>query len=168
MKEYTKEEIKELEKQRDKLKNQIEGYYENKRLELIKSRKNYIGKCYKHKKYDIYYKVLSPYSSNETRMTCLVVDFEDDIFEYGFKEKNIYYYDFPNIDVELNMFGIKDVFAFGIVEGFFESTNEITAEEFNKALEIKFNQFKSAIDEIGIEIEEMVEEYGAKRRERYE
>lgn len=159
MKKYTKKEIKELLKQRDELNSIINNYCELEEYNIFKNRTNYVGKCYKSKYKNKFYKVISQYSSNDTRITCAVIDLEEISINYDFNHYSMKV-DFPNIHVnDPNFIYIEDVFAFSDHARFFDDVNEITNIDFDRALSIKFYQIKNELNTIHKAINSFVENY---------
>lgn len=147
-----KERLKDLEEQKRKLSNEINRLYRKQRLEEYKGHKDYVGKCYKHKSKNEYYKVLSNYSTNTSRLTCLVFNLDDDVYQYQTSFR-----DYPDADVCIETFGIEDVFAFG-VSSFFYEVIEISSDEFDEAQRKMIDKFIKETEEVSKNINNIINE----------
>lgn len=153
--------IKELEIQKNNIENEINKLYKLECLANFESHKNYINSCYKHKIERKYYKVVSIYSINDTRMTCLCFDLDTYPYQYEFKTIGQSKIDFPNIDIEMELFYLEDVFAFGSnrLNSFFDYVDKISEEEYNRAMNEKLENFKQQTSELPLKIKQMINKY---------
>lgn len=119
----------------------------------------YVGKCYKYK--DKYYKVLSNYSTNPYRFTCLTFDINGKIYRSKFLNKDRSHYDFPNINIDINIFEIEDVFVFGnpLAAWFLDKSTEISEDEFNKAMDKKIEKFIEETKNVNNDVNKMINKY---------
>lgn len=154
-----KERLKDLKEQKRKLSNEINRLYIKQNMEKIKDHEIYIGKCYKHKIENRYYKVLSSYSSNEYRLTCLTFNLDNNIYNVKLKLKS-FDFDFPNICVDFNMFEIDDVLVSEtpIKMDFFDKVIEISQKEFDNAQEKMIEKFIKETNSINENINNMINE----------
>lgn len=153
-----KENLKHLEEKQRQLSKRIHNIYLRQELEEYKSHEKYIGKCYKHKSENKYYKVLSNYSSNTCRLTCLKFNLDENIYDYYFKNENMFRSENPNIDLDICLFEIDDVFVFGN-SVFFDKTIEISQEEFDQAQQKMIDKFIKETKEVTNNINKMIEDY---------
>jgi hypothetical protein len=136
----TKEELKELEKQRDELDKQIKEYYNNERSNLLKEHRKLVGKCFKGNQWlnpDIikYYKVIHEESDNEYRVETLT--FREKL-SYKHLHKRLHGYGYRT-DCEL--FEFEDIMVSDL-----NKMEEITEEEFNTAMDNCLKELKDIID----------------------
>lgn len=151
MNNLTKEQIYDLEKQKQEISKKLKEHYANEAIETLKSHQKYIGKCYKDKDSEKYYKVISEFANNQFRLTCLSVDLCRKPFDFIISDPTLGFT--TNMEnMEANVFNIEDVDAFTYPPNFFDRVYEISNEEFNEALDIKYQHFKLSIDELYKEV----------------
>lgn len=151
-----KEKLKDLENQRMKLSKEISRLYAKQRIEEYKSHEKYVGKCYKHKSKNKYYRVLSNYSTNSVRLTCLTFNLDNDV--YKCMPINDLLVDKPiNISIDFEIFDVEDVFAFGI-SSFLNNVIEISKEEFDIAQQKMIDKFIKETEEVNKNINNMINE----------
>ena len=153
--------IKQLEKEKRDIENKLIKLYANEEIKKFDSTRDYVGKCYVHKTKNKYYKVISNYSSSTYKITCLCFDLDLYSYDYKFQTIGEFKTDFPNISIDLELFYVeeenssKDCFG----SNFFDCVNEISEEEYEKAMDKKIKQFKQQTFELPFEIESMVNDY---------
>lgn len=151
--------IKEAEKLRQKLDKQIQEYYAKQELDKYKKLSAFVGKCYKSKKQEKYYKVLSNYARNNNHLTCLTFKF-DETEEYNFEntisvetKANGFHSMYPRLEIYFgdSFYDIDDVFCFG-GGNFFDCVDEIAEEEFEVAMDRKYQEIKRKINNVPKEV----------------
>ena len=151
-------EIKELEKEQRIISEKLEKLKNKQKIVRYKNHESYVGKCYKHKDKNKYYKVLSNYSENDTRLTCLIFNLDDDVYHCSLRSAsdNVFFYDYPNICLDITMFEVDSVFTFGY-SNFFDKVMEITTEQFEFAQQEMINKFAQETKEISCKVRKLVE-----------
>lgn len=162
MKEETKEKIKKLEQEKMCIEKEIKYLTKQEELECFQSHKKYVGKYFKHKESDRYYKVISQFASNRYRFTCLVFDLNENILSFNIPS-TMHSDRFPEIESDIDLFNLEDVFAFSENSSFFKCTKEITKDEFENAFNTKvlmlLDELRSFPDEIEKEILDRYNKY---------
>lgn len=155
------ETIKQLEKEKQEIENKLSKLYAKEKFDVIDSYRDYVGKCYIHKSRNEYYKVISNYSSSKFHITCLCFNFDEYSYNYGFKQLTDFITDYPYVDIDTNLFYIKEENCNDSYLGnsFLDYVEEISEEEYEKAMDKKIKQFKQQTFELPFEIENMVDDY---------
>lgn len=155
------ETIKQLEKEKQEIEKKLSKLYAKEKIEIIDSYRDYVGKCYINKSRNEYYKVISNYSSSKYHITCLCFNLDEYSYNYGFKQLTDFITNYPYVDIETNVFYIKEenCNAGHLGNSFLGYVEEISEEEFEKAMDKKLKQFKQQTFELPFEIESMVNDY---------
>lgn len=155
MKEETKKKLKKLEQEKTRIEKEIKHLTTKEELECFQSHKEYVGKYFKHKDKDKYFKVISQFASNRYRFTCLVFDLNENILSFNIPS-TMHSDRFPEIASDIDFFNLEDIFAFSENSSFFKCTKEITKNEFEDAFNTKIlmllDELRSFPDEIEKEI----------------
>lgn len=156
--------INQLEKEKQDIEKKLSKLYAKEKIEIIDSYRDYVGKCYINKSRNEYYKVISNYSSSKYHITCLCFNLDEYSYNYGFKQLTDFITDYPYVDIDTDVFYIKEENCNDSYLGnsFLGYVEEISEEEFEKAMDKKLKQFKQQTFELPFEIESMVNDY--KRR----
>lgn len=159
--ENIEETIKYLEKEKQDIEKKLSKLYAKEKFDVIDSYRDYVGKCYIHKLRNEYYKVISNYSSSKFHITCLCFNFDEYSYNYGFKQLTDFITDYPYVDIDTNLFYIKEENCNDSYLGnsFLDYVEEISEEEYEKAMDKKIKQFKQQTFELPFEIENMVDDY---------
>ena len=155
------ETIKQLEKEKQEIEKKLSKLYAKEKFDVIDSYRDYVGKCYIHKLRNEYYKVISNYSSSKFHITCLCFNFDEYSYNYGFKQLTDFITDYPYVDIDTDVFYIKEENCNDSYLGnsFLNYVEEISEEEYEKAMDKKIKQFKQQTFELPFEIENMVDDY---------
>lgn len=159
--ENIEETIKYLEKEKQDIEKKLSKLYAKEKFDVIDSYRDYVGKCYIHKLRNEYYKVISNYSSSKFHITCLCFNFDEYSYNYGFKQLTDFITDYPYVDIDTDVFYIKEenCNAGHLGNSFLDYVEEISEEEYEKAMDEKLRQFKQQTFELPFEIESMVNDY---------
>ena len=153
--------INQLEKEKQEIEKKLSKLYAKEKFDVIDSYRDYVGKCYIHKLRNEYYKVISNYSSSKFHITCLCFNFDEYSYNYGFKQLTDFITDYPYVDIDTDVFYIKEENCNDSYLGnsFLNYVEEISEEEYEKAMDKKIKQFKQQTFELPFEIEIMVNDY---------
>lgn len=153
--------INQLEKEKQEIEKKLSKLYAKEKFDVIDSYRDYVGKCYIHKLRNEYYKVISNYSSSKFHITCLCFNFDEYSYNYGFKQLTDFITDYPYVDIDTDVFYIKEENCNDSYLGnsFLNYVEEISEEEYEKAMDKKIKQFKQQTFELPFEIENMVDDY---------
>lgn len=153
--------INQLEKEKQEIEKKLSKLYAKEKLDVIDSYRDYVGKCYIHKLRNEYYKVISNYSSSKFHITCLCFNFDEYSYNYGFKQLTDFITDYPYVDIDTDVFYIKEENCNDSYLGncFLDYVEEISEEEYEKAMDKKLRQLKQQTFELPFEIESMVNDY---------
>ena len=159
--ENIEETIKYLEKEKQEIEKKLSKLYAKEKIEIIDSYRCYVGKCYIHKSRNEYYKVISNYSSSKYHITCLCFNLDEYSYDYDFNQLTDFITNYPYVDIETNVFYIKEENCNDSHLGncFLDYVEEISEEEYEKAMDEKLRQFKQQTFELPFEIESMVNDY---------
>lgn len=159
--ENIEETIKYLEKEKQEIEKKLSKLYAKEKFYVIDSYRDYVGKCYIHKLRNEYYKVISNYSSSKYHITCLCFNLDEYSYDYDFNQLTDFITNYPYVDIETNVFYIKEENCNDSHLGncFLDYVEEISEEEYEKAMDEKLRQFKQQTFELPFEIESMVNDY---------
>ena len=155
------ETIKQLEKEKQEIENKLSKLYAKEKFDVIDSYRDYVGKCYIHKSRNEYYKVISNYSSSKYHITCLCFNLNEYSYDYDFNQLTDFITNYPYVDIDTDVFYIKEENCNDSHLGncFLDYVEEISEEEYEKAMDKKLKQFKQQTFELPFEIESMVNDY---------
>ena len=155
------ETIKQLEKEKQEIEKKLSKLYAKEKIEIIDSYKNYVGKYYINKSRNEYYKVISNYSSSKYHLTYLFFNFDDFSYDFDFNQFTNFITNYPYVNIETDVFYIKEENCNDSYLGncFLDYVEEISEEEYEKAMDKKLRQLKQQTFELPFEIESMVNDY---------
>ena len=155
------ETIKQLEKEKQEIEKKLSKLYAKEKIEIIESYKNYVGKYYIHKSRNEYYKVISNYSSGKYHITYLCFNLDEYSYDFDFNQLTDFITNYPYVNIETDVFYIKEENCNDSYLGncFLDYVEEISEEEYEKAMDKKLRQLKQQTFELPFEIENMVDDY---------
>lgn len=153
--------INQLEKEKQEIEKKLSKLYAKEKIEIIDSYKNYVGKYYIHKSRNEYYKVISNYSSSKYHITYLCFNFDEYSYDFDFNQLTNFITNYPYVNIETDVFYIKEENCNDSYLGncFLDYVEEISEEEYEKAMDKKLRQLKQQTFELPFEIENMVDDY---------
>ena len=152
-KKYSKEEIQELENKKDDIECILRKHYLEEKLQQIRNNKEYVGKCYIDNFGKRYIKIISQYGDSTSCVTGLCVNCNGKLLTYDVAFDN-FHSRYPSVYSTEELFYTDDVYL-----GELSKMTEVGTEEFDRAMDIAYEQFKVAVNEFANNVEKMISQW---------